>query len=763
MNLNSILEDNLIIICSNNLKKKILLNLNTIDKMYDLKFYSFNEIKKALFFNYDEKTLYYLVNNYHLSYRNALDYIDNMYYLLDEEYNNDKLNNLVNIKKELINNNLLTLDNYFYNYLKNKKIIIYGYSYLDKWQIKIIDLLKKITDVKIFSFNKKYQHDIYAFNYIDDEIEYIANDIINKGLDLNHVYIANLNGDYKYTIKRIFNNYHLNINIDDKHSLYENKYALDYLNNLNINEVKDSNIKNMIINILNKYYFIKDQEELKLFLNYEFKNNFIPSIKYSNSINEIDLKDNFISDEDYVYLIGFNSDNIPFNYKDEDYINDKEKLPYMAKTYEKNNDEIIRWINIINNIKNLTISYSNNNLKGSLIPSMLASNYNIIKINYEYSRYSNQSNKYNLAKMLDEYLKYGTLNKNLNILLNSYPDNTYLKYSNKYQKINFNENFSLSYTKLNSYYECPFKYYCDYILKLKPFEQTFDAYAGSLCHYILSKLYEDNFNFNLIKEEYLKDNPFAFTLENKVFLNKMLKELEYVTKYLIEQLKQTKYQKIECEKDIDINIDGLRFVGIIDKIMKNDNNLVIVDYKTGETDIDLKYANNGLKLQLPVYIYLIKKIYPDSKIVGIYLEHIISPVINFNENKSYIDQVNDNLKLCGYTINNEELIKDFDPTYEKSEYIKGMSMTSNGFSKNSKLLSEDDFNNLAIFTEKKIKEAIDNIKNANFIIEPKINGQKNMSCLFCPYKSICFTNESDHKIIYEDADLNYLRDTNEGR
>ena len=67
------------------------------------------------------------------------------------------------------------------------------------------------------------------------------------------------------------------------------------------------------------------------------------------------------------------------------------------------------------------------------------------------------------------------------------------------------------------------------------------------------------------------------------------------------------------EKEIYININerlGIRFKGIIDKIMYEKFNgetiVCIVDYKTGNPNLNLKNVQYGLDMQLPVYIYLFK-------------------------------------------------------------------------------------------------------------------------------------------------------------
>ena len=270
-------------------------------------------------------------------------------------------------------------------------------------------------------------------------------------------------------------------------------------------------------------------------------------------------------------------------------------------------------------------------------------------------------------------------------------------------------------------------------------------------------MFKENFNFNTETESYLKENPFNLTLENKIFLNKMLEELKNVIKNINSHLNITNYKEIECEKNIEITKNKIKFVGIIDKIMKYDDKIVLIDYKTGETDIDLRLAPYGLKLQLPTYIYLIQNLYPNSKIVGIYLQNIISPIINFKPGKTKEEQINDHLKLNGYTIGNENLISEFDPTYENSEYIKSMTLTQNGFSRYAKILTEDELKYLGTFAEEKIDEMIKNIDNANFKIEPKIKGIDNISCKFCKYQSICFKTEKDNKYIYPDEELKFLR------
>lgn len=752
------------LIVPQNYKKRLIKQLSQENKLYNYKILTINEVQKKIFFDYDEQAIYYLVKEKNYTYKNAKELLTNMYYIENKDYQNQKLNNLVTLKNELLEKKLLKEDNLFKNAIQNKNVNIYGFIHIDKWTNHIIEILKKYSSVEIIPLKEnEYTHPVYEFSNLDNEINFIANDIISKNLDLNKVYLANINNDNISTIKRIFKNYHLIINLNEAKTLYETTEGLKFLQELNLENIKNEEIKNSIIKVLNKYSFVKNIEEIRDILKEEFKITKIKKQKYKNAISEIDLKNDIPSDEDTIYLINLNKETIPHNYKDEDYISDSEKMSYLEKTYEKNNNEFFIWKNILKNTKNLIITSSKQNLKGGTKTSPLIEELklDVVKKSYEPSNFSNSNNIYNLGVLLDEYVKYGSYNSQIPLLLNTYQNNKYMTYDNTYHNIDFQYNsLNLSYTKLNAFYECQFKYYCSYILKLDDYQQTFDAYMGSLCHYILQNMFNKNFDFEKCKENYLQENPYELTGENKIFMEKILLELKHVISHINTHLNLTNYQEIECEKNIEIQNSKIKFTGIIDKIMKYEDKIVIIDYKTGETDIDLRLAPYGLKLQLPIYIYLIKYLYPKSQIVGIYLQNIISPIINYIPDKTKLDQIDDHLKLNGYTLGNETLISEFDPTYENSEYIKSLSLTQNGFGRFAKLLTEKEFNDLGAFAEEKINEMIYNINKANFKIEPKIKGTDNISCKFCKYQSICFKTEKDNKYIYPDDKLEFLRGDN---
>ena len=76
-------KNNSIIICNNNYKKQILKN---IKKLINIKFMNINEFIKSYYFDYDEKSVLYLIKKYNIKYEIALEYLNNLIYIESKEY-----------------------------------------------------------------------------------------------------------------------------------------------------------------------------------------------------------------------------------------------------------------------------------------------------------------------------------------------------------------------------------------------------------------------------------------------------------------------------------------------------------------------------------------------------------------------------------------------------------------------------------------------------------------------------------------------------
>jgi len=755
-----------ILLIPNKIKKEIIKEARKKYYNYNIKFMSLEDFIKKITFNYNNKTIYLLMKKFSINYDTAIVYLTNIYYISDNLKNN-KMAKLIEIKKYLDENNLLIYNNIFKNYIEDKEIYIYGYDYIDKYSLQILNKLNyKIINK---TYNKYPIKEIYYSDSIEEEVIFVANKIaklIKKNIDINNIKIIASN-EYTETIKRIFKLYNIETNIatGSIYSTYECKKILNNLENLEeiINKIEDINIKNKIINILNNYSFIDNKKEVKDLIIREFKNTYIE--KDSIGIQLTTLEDP-ITDNDYVFFMGFNKENIPKIYKDNEYFSDKEKsILNIDTSIELNIKEREATKNKLQNIKNLTITYklydsSNNYTKNDLFDEIE----NIKIINKDYT-HSNILNKILLTKKLDNLTKYNIKEENLDLLSSNYKI-PYMEYDNNYKKIDkkllykyLDNNLVLSYTSFDNYNRCKFKYYLNNILKINIIKDDFAIIIGNICHYVLSNIDEEDFDPYIYFDNYV-NNQREFTKKEQFFISIIREELPFIVETIKKQLTYSTLDKKMYEEKVYVNFDKkikVTFMGIIDKILYKEEDghtiLAVIDYKTGSTDIKLDYKEYGIGMQLPIYLYLSSNMkLKNIKVAGFYLQKILSK--NLDNTKDYQTAKENTLKLEGYSTNNENILSKFDTTYSDSKLIKSMKTSNNGFYSYSKVLSEDEISNLIKDTESQINKSIDQILDANFEIDPKIINGENVSCNFCEYKDICYRREKNLNYI-SDSEVNY--------
>lgn len=199
-----------------------------------------------------------------------------------------------------------------------------------------------------------------------------------------------------------------------------------------------------------------------------------------------------------------------------------------------------------------------------------------------------------------------------------------------------------SITQLESYAKCPFKYYCERILKLKPVEEPSEeveaSEMGSLLHNILYEFYTtirkenillpaasvEEFRYSeelifKIAEQKIKDAGFTspgtfFERErilgidgnkrNSILYQFLLYEKEGDPEY-VPSFFETEFGGA---KKVDAN--GVFLKGKIDRIDINHNKKTfkIIDYKLSQKKIMKDDLLTGISLQIPLYMYAAKEI-----------------------------------------------------------------------------------------------------------------------------------------------------------
>jgi len=198
-----------------------------------------------------------------------------------------------------------------------------------------------------------------------------------------------------------------------------------------------------------------------------------------------------------------------------------------------------------------------------------------------------------------------------------------------------------SHSRLLAFEKCPLSYKYKYLDKIKP-EEPFigiEAYMGSAVHGVLEDLYGrqkrhpdekimliwllDKYgtiwekrppDVKVIKEGMTEEDYF---LQGKQIL------IEYYQTYQPFDREET----LSVEERIDINIEGFKVMGFIDRLAlnKKNGNLEIHDYKTSQTLPDAAYLKKDRQLSL--YQLGVRKKYPQYENCGV---EVVYNYLRFN-------------------------------------------------------------------------------------------------------------------------------------
>lgn len=797
-----IIKDNTILLIPNLIKNKVIKEVRNKNEFVDVKFMTIDEFRKKYYFTYGNETIYYLMKKYNYKYDVAKVYLNNIYYLKSNViYNKEKLIKLKKIKEELLKNGLLIKNDMFRNFIKKKNILVYGFDSLDMLDRYTFSTMNN-AEIVYNQFGSYKHNKVYEFETLEEEINYVCTNIIellNSGIEINKIKLLNITNEYNNTLERLFDFYHIPIVINNKVNLYSTNIGLFFIENLNsdimvtLDEIKGKfnlnneinlDIYNKIIRIVNDYIWCDNYLSIKDMLENELKNTYLTSKKLKNYVEVVDFKNNIFDDNNYYFLLNFNQGSIPVVCKNEEYITDNIKSnTLLDKTVDINKRNRSDILKMFSRIKNLVVTYKLHSLSGDYSISNINDELKleVIKLPFSGYNYSNIYNKLRLSAKLDDMIKYNIKDKDIGLLYNNYENIKYLSYDNNFtglkkEKLNkyLDNKLLLSYSTIDNFNRCGFRYYISNILKLSIYKDNFMTILGNLFHYILEKSLKDNVDIDDEYDRYLNVLDKEFNSKEKFFLNKLKNEIKFIVKTIKLQLEYCNLdeilyeEKIYIDKSRDNNIK-ITFMGVIDKLMyrKDGDRTIcaIIDYKTGNPKIDLNTSIYGIEMQLPIYLYLAsnnKKI-SNVEFAGFYLQKVLNNEIVKDYKNTYEDLKKKNLKLQGYSNEDISILSEFDNSYMDSRIVKNMKTTSKGFSTYAKVLSTDKMKKLIDIVDREINNSIDAILNCDFAINPKKIGLVNYGCEFCQFRDICFKNNNNIVNLKEYKEQEYLEDNEEGK
>lgn len=372
-----------------------------------------------------------------------------------------------------------------------------------------------------------------------------------------------------------------------------------------------------------------------------------------------------------------------------------------------------------------------------------------------------------------------------------------INYDNKAEKIS-KENLMkiyempviMSVSKLESFADCPFKFFMENIIKPEPRTiQKVEFYdLGNIYHKAIEKftkeLSQEDINVDFLDKDFvynmanscaekiLTEKEWEYTALDANERNKYLKEkikrlIKRAAYTIIQQLKAGSFRPAFTELSIGLN-DSNIFVppmeinindnfsiflqGRIDRIdvlRKEDKAFInIIDYKSSYKEIDLSDAVNGLQLQLLIYMSAIIKngqniIKSGPEAGGMYYFCIDDPMIDGDSlgDSDAETEIFNKLSLKGFILEDSDVISNMDNKINETRTsgIIPVSFNKDGStSKSSNTLTKDEFKAVLGRADEVAKNIAEEILEGIIDIYPykKESGYKT-PCTYCDYKSIC--------------------------
>lgn len=776
-------------------KDSIIEELSETSIFYHAKFLTKKELKEKLFWSYSPTALYEFSKEYQIPVENAQIILEALY----ANINVLEKKELIEQKRWLEEKKHIIYHPEFLEYIKGKVVYVYGYS---RCEMKMfLSKLEKYCTIEFIEEQGEFSPSIYEYETIEEEVVGVAQKIVellDVNVPINKIFICNLNDDYKSIINRIFHCFHIPFEKNEKHPLFFYEWTQKFLSMLTP-DMTMSQIENFFntleeeypsnnelyhdfyeetYNILNKYYqkkrIVKDIYDILL---YELKNTFLPNKKMLDACKIVDFYTYPFKQDDYIFIVGVNHTEFPKIKKDDDFYSDKEKERLnMPTSIEQNKDVEEKTTKKIMSLPNITLTYKKRSPFKEYIPSNLLKKWPLIpeKDIYDYS--NKVYNTYLLNSALDDYMNYNIKKKEL-IDLFGIEEIKYKSYDNSYKKIKEEVFFkhikecTLSYTSMQKYFECPFKYYIENILNVRaPFIETPSILVGNLFHSILEKYFKEKERLDeIIKEELEKLE--IWPLEKKELLNTIYEnEIRRLILLLEEQNKRSMFTPTFFEHEIlfsDERKIKFNLYGIVDKILTCEDKdyayIIVIDYKTSTTTADVSNLPYGLNMQLFYYLYLIKEheMFKNYTIAGTYISPILEKMPTYKEGDTIDKLYQEQAKLNGFTIKRSDIIERLDKEYKVGSYIKGLAVKSDGeFRKNNNLISTPIMDKLLQIVEQKVEDIKKGIEQRDFNIEAKrFTGESTcFSCEYCKYKDICYKKAKDIKTMKKYKGLEFLEE-----
>jgi len=784
-----------IIIVSNKYIKPILIQKFS-NQMRKITFKSFDEVKDDIYTTIDYQMLFHNMKEdtnlevLRIKLANS--------YFIQQDSNEPFLHELYLYHQ----NNHLILDENHLSYYKSKKVYFVNYYGDDDLINQMLPFLKHYE--RCFTTNSiDKELTIFHFENYDDEILEVVNHIailLNKKVDPAKIVIHKVNKDYLNKLEEYLMIYKIDYIVEGEDSFFDVDIVKNFFHDLKNYEAMRLNkvLKDYLIDKKDNKIFSKIGKVLEPLIMLDLtinsitldliKDVFIHTIYQEEVTNAIKIENvlNHIYDDDtHIFIMNFSHGEIAHIYKDDTYLNDKiRKNLKLLTSFDKTQIEEKKILDCIHSYESIHLSYSTYCSSKIYMPSNLIKELakkrivNICDASIHIYHIVNED----MAKMrfFKAYALYRLYQKKTFDYLYGY---TYFcdDLTKRYQS-DFNATLDylalptlfmeLSYTKLNDYFSCPFRFYLKYILNIEEkMEDNNSTFVGRMYHFVLEKVVAKRYIDRRTKEEvlenisvyicdFVKNQTYEIKDKLKFYLNKFSEELKLIVEIIMDFMDHSSFEVLGLEQKLEKQFDDYTVVvGLIDKILKYQEYYLVIDYKTNPVHPNWYALDVGLDLQLPLYLYLIKANDPNAKIAGSYLQSVFRTSLLKYEDKPLSKVMLEQLKYVGYTLQDRDVILAIDTNaLNGSGSLPKQIVSNKGFYKNflKKSFTQTQFDAIILYVEKLIFEANKKIRKGLFPILPLTDEKNESVCRYCRLKDLCYRNETMKKVYKKHDDFSYL-------
>ena len=171
----------------------------------------------------------------------------------------------------------------------------------------------------------------------------------------------------------------------------------------------------------------------------------------------------------------------------------------------------------------------------------------------------------------------------------------------------------------------------------------------------------------------------------------------------------------------------------------------IIDYKSSSHKIDEKKLEEGLSLQLAIYmknaIEMIKERHPQKEVLPAAMLYYAIDDPFSDKRDEYEAEIRKKLIPVGAIVNDDKVLESLDEGLSaagaKSDVVKVSRNKDNSVSKTSNVCTKEEFDSMLDKAEDKAKELASDILSGSIDINPYYEKKEDNACMYCALKGIC--------------------------